>query len=143
MKNFLLIFVLILFTSCSYDRDKKLIEHLKTHPEDFVNIINQCNKDGELLMNISKFVRYDKLGDETKNALEKINIEKIEYVILGTPDCEEKNQRHIEIFFGNDEHIEYTACEDLIHEPGQNSYLEETYIDIYYLNRNWSLWIKN
>lgn len=130
-------------SSCAYNRHKELLAELNSNQPKFDNIINSCYHDQVLLGNINKFVTYNELSDSTKAALDDLDFGKIEYVILGRPECKEVDKLTIEIIYNGNEHLEYTLCVDYLHEPGSHTEIKETGIDIYYLNKNWTLWVEH
>jgi hypothetical protein len=139
MRTLFLILTFFFFGNCS-DTNKKLTDKLNERPADFDKTVYQCSKDGELISNQNKLVTFNKLNIETQTALNKLDLGEIDYVVVDSPKCAGQTKMTLEIICGN-EHLEFSPCIDTIHKQGDHDYIKETSIDIYYLNKNWTLWV--
>jgi hypothetical protein len=123
------------------DPSSEIFKLIQTRPNDFQEIVSKCFADPILLNNLNKDVNFKDLNLVTKSALESINFGTLRYVSLQLENCDIEKSIKLEILNDNNEHLEFSQCKDYINKSGQHETISNGFIEIWYLNNHWTLWV--
>ncbi|MDF9799248.1 hypothetical protein OKW21_004511 [Catalinimonas alkaloidigena] len=135
----LILFIWVL-TAC-HSEEKKIVDHYQNYPQHFDNFVSAAYDDATLIDQKNKLVGFDELHDQTKEALRKLDLPEINYVILGGIRCQEANEMEIEIIFNGNWHLQYEPCREGDFPTGKHS--EEGFIESWEVSKDWHVWINN
>jgi len=135
-----LIIAFWVMASCQ-SNEKKIITHYQGHSQQFDELVDAAYQDPSLLNQKNRLVSYEKLNDQTKEALEKLNLNQINYVILEVNQCHEANKMGIEILFDKNWHLQYEPCGKDDFSSGNTN--EVGFIESWKIGREWYVWVNN
>ena len=125
-------------TACQ-SGEMKIINHYQRYPQHFEHLVSAAYNDRILIDQKNKLVGFEKLNDQTKEALRNLDLPEINYVILGGIRCQDADE--IEIIFNGNWHLQYEPCREGDFPTGKHN--EVGFIESWEVSRDWHVWINN
>jgi len=141
MKRFNFI-VLFSFLLCACSEPSTVITADFANMETDLNLLVKALKSDPIYKSkLDKFVSPCEINKGSLEALNRLGLDDISYVILSPPGCEENEAYEIEIIFNGDWHLTFDPCGVDVIQPGKHAEENEHFIEAWGLSQNWYLWV--